>query len=139
MRLATAVIVFFIFIGIGMGEEYIEIKEATMLLKNGNAIFEVEYELDSIARLYVLALGCKYIEPDLHSFLTGFDDLRVVRAEPGLAVLLAKGASEYNSGYHLFDSRPLGSKIAKFTVVYPGGLSRTFYNVSATPSVFCKD
>lgn len=122
-----------------MAEEYLEIKEITMLLKNGNAFFEVEYKLDSIARLYVLALGCKYIEQDLYSFLTGFDDLRVVKAEPGQAVLLAKGVSEYNSGYHLFDSRPLGSEIAKFTVVYPGGLSRSFYNISATPNVFCKD
>ena len=47
------------------------------------------------------------------------------------------------AGYFLFDSTPFGSieavrreAIPSFSVVYPGGRIRTFYNVTATQNVF---
>ncbi len=129
----------------GAGGEYIYIKDITMRLNEGNAVFELNYSLETFTRLYVLALGCGYIEHDLRSVLGNYSGVKVIRAGPDSAALLVSDAGKYNSGYYLFDSRPLGTannplneKISKFTVVYPEGRARTFFNVTSTQNVFCE-
>ena len=123
--------------------EYLNIKDVTMLLDGDNATFELNYSLDTFTRFYVTALGCKYLEPELISFLGGYKDVMLIKADIDGATLLVAGAGKYNSGYYLFDSMPFGSKdkplkegIARFSVVYPEGRVRTFYNVTATQNVF---
>ncbi len=118
------------------GREYIRVREVTMSLEDGDAVFDVEFGLDPFARLYVLALGTKYIEPELVGLFSDFDNLTVKRTEPSRAVLVSEGAGEFKSGYYLYDSRELSHRVPKLTVVYPQRLTRTFYDVSATPSVF---
>ncbi|MFZ3149314.1 MAG: hypothetical protein WA137_09755 [Methanothrix sp.] len=125
------------------GSEYLDIKEMTMRLEGDNATFEMNYTLDTFTRFYVTALGCRYLEPELTSFLGGYSDVRLIKADIEGATLQVVGAGKYNSGYYLFDSMPFGSKdkplkeeIARFSVVYPGGRIRTFYNVTATQNVF---
>lgn len=127
------------------GTEYLYIKDVTMHLNGGDATFEVNYTLETFTKLYVLALGCRYIEPELLSIFGNYSSVRVIRAGPEGAAVLASGAGKYNSGYYLFDSRPFGSgdkplqeKISKFTVVYPEGRARTFFNVTSTQNVFCE-
>lgn len=124
---------------------YFYIKDITMRLEDGNATFDLNYTLDSFTNIYVLALGCKYIEHDLLSLLNNYSQIKIVEAGPESASLLAVGAGQYNSGYYLYDSRPFGSRqkalqerVPQFTVVYPGGRSRTFYNVTSTQNVFCE-
>ena len=56
------------------GSEYIDIKEVTMRLDGDNATFELNYTLDTFTRFYVSALGCRYLEPELISFLGGYRD-----------------------------------------------------------------
>ena len=77
------------------------------------------------------------------SFLGGYSDVKLIKADIDGAALQVVGAGKYNSGYYLFDSMPFGSKdkplkegIARFSVVYPGGRVRTFYNVTSTQNVF---
>jgi hypothetical protein len=125
------------------GSEYLYIKEVTMRLDGDNATFELNYTLDTFARFYVTALGCKYLEPELISFLGGYSDVKLIKADIDGAALQVVGAGKYNSGYYLFDSMPFGTKdkplkegIARFSVVYPGGRVRTFYNVTSTQNVF---
>ncbi|KQC15337.1 MAG: hypothetical protein WCY97_09315 [Methanothrix sp.] len=118
------------------GREYIKIQELTMSLEEGDAVFTVSFALDPFAKIYVLALGTKYIEPDLMALFSDFENVAVAKTGPSRAVLVSKGAGEYRSGYYLYDSKQLGSQVPKLTVVYPERLSRTFYDVSATPSVF---
>lgn len=118
------------------GREYIQVQEVTMSLEDGDAVFDVLFDLDPLARLYVLALGSKYIEPELIDLFSDFDNVTVRRTEPQRAVLVSKGAGEFRSGYYLYDSRQLRHQVPKLTIVYPERLSRTFYKVSATPSVF---
>jgi hypothetical protein len=118
------------------GREYIKVQEVTMSLLDGDAVFDVSFDLDPFAKLYVLALGTKYIEPELISLFSDFDNVTVTKTEPHRAVLVSKGAGEFRSGYYLYDSRHLSHQVPKLTVVYPERLSRTFYDVSATPSVF---
>jgi hypothetical protein len=136
MRLALAILAIVMLVSCVPGEVYFEVNDITMTLTGGDALFELNYTLDSFAKLYVLALGAGYIEPDLESFLKSYGGAKTIRADPDSAALLVKGAGKNSSGYYLFDSRPLGGRVAKFTVVYPGGLSRTFYNVTSTPNVF---
>ncbi|MFA6372965.1 MAG: hypothetical protein WCW68_10095 [Methanothrix sp.] len=129
--------------GSAAGSEYLDIKEVTMHLEGDNATFELNYTLDTFTRFYVTALGCRYLKPELTSFLGGYGDVRLIKADIEGATLKVVGAGKYNSGYYLFDSMPFGSKdkplekgIARFSVVYPGGRIRTFYNVTATQNVF---
>lgn len=114
-----------------------------MRLEGEKATFEINYTLDAFTRIYVMALGCKYLEPELISFLGGYREVKLIKADINGAVLKVGGAGKYNSGYYLFDSIPLGSKdkplnegIARFSVMYPSGRVRTFYNVTATQNVF---
>jgi hypothetical protein len=125
------------------GEMYLHVTEVTMRLEGENATFDLNYTLDTFARIYIMALGCRYLEPELISFLGGYSDVKLVRADIDGAALHVKGAGKYNSGYYLFDSTPFGSRdaplkepIHSFSVVYPGGRVRTFYNVTATQNVF---
>jgi hypothetical protein len=125
------------------GSEYLYITDVTMRLEGDNATFELNYTLDTFTRIYVMALGCRYLEPELISFLGGYSDVKLIKADTDGAALLVVGAGKYNSGYYIFDSMPFGSKdkplkegIARFSVVYPEGRVRTFYNVTATQSVF---
>jgi hypothetical protein len=151
MRWAEVILAFSIILALtltissGAGGEYIYIKDITMRLSEGNAIFELNYSLETFTRLYVLALGCSYIEPDLRSILGNYSTVKVIRAGPDNAALLVSDAGKYNGGYYLFDSRPLGTannplreRISKFTVVYPEGRARTFFNVTSTQNVFCE-
>jgi len=124
-------------------DDYLYVKDVTMHLKGDNATFELNYSLDAFTRFYVLALGCKYLEPELLSFLGNYSGVRLLKADMDGAALQVSGAGKQNGGYYLFDSRPLGSKerplttgIPKFTVVYPEGRIRSYYNVTSTQSVF---
>ncbi len=136
MRFILAILATYMLISSGAGEIYFGVNDITMHLKDGDALFELNYTLDFFAKLYVLALGCSYIEPDLISLFKSYDNVKTVKANPDNAVLLAKGAGKNSSGYYLYDSRPLGMRVAKFTVLYPGGLFRTYHNVTSTPNVF---
>jgi hypothetical protein len=118
------------------GREYIRVQEVTMSLEDGDAVFDVEFGLAPFARLYVLALGTKYVEPELVDLFSDFGNVTVRRTEPHRVVLVSKGAGEFRSGYYLYDSRELSHQVPKLTIVYPERLSRTFYEVSTTPSVF---
>jgi hypothetical protein len=123
--------------------EYLYITDVTMRLEGDNATFRLNYTLDTFTRIYVMALGCRYLEPELISFLGGYSDVKLIEADTDGAALMVVGAGKYNSGYYIFDSVPFGSKdrplkesIARFSVVYPKGRARIFYNVTATQSVF---
>jgi hypothetical protein len=147
MRRIAAILAFLIlsasFICSAAGSEYLDIKEVTMRLEGDNATFDLNYTLDTFTSFYVSALGCRYLEPELISFLGGYRDIMLMKADTEGATLRVVGAGKYNGGYYLFDSIPFGSKdkplkesIARFSVVYPGGRVRTFYNVTATQNVF---
>jgi hypothetical protein len=119
-------------------ENYLYVKDIDMHLKeDGNAVFKMNYTLEFFTKFYVLAMGCKYIEPGLISLFSDFGNVTTISADPDSATLVAWGAGKYNSGYYLYESRPLGAKIARLTVIYPEGSLKTFYNTTSTPNVFC--
>ena len=123
--------------------DYIRINEVVMHLEEENASFDLKYSLDTFTRIYVMILGCRSLESELLSFLGFYKDVELIRADISGATLFVRGAGKHNSGYYLFDATPFGSKdeptkegIPRFSVVYPEGRIRTFYNVTATQNVF---
>lgn len=123
-------------ISVGNGSNYFQVDDVTMTLQNGDALIQINYTLSSFARLYVLALGCRHLEPDLNTVFSNFSQVKTIMADPDHATIRIKNAGNYTTGYYLYDSKKLGARVKRFTVVYPEGTSRTFYNVSATPNVF---
>ncbi len=125
--------------------DYIEVRDVTMRLDKDRATFDLNYTLDAFTRFYVLALGCRHLEPELVSFLGGYKDVKLIKADENKASLQVNGAGKNLDNCYLFYSRPFGSKdkplkrgVEKLSVVYPGGKVDTFYNVNSTQNVFCK-
>ena len=115
-----------------------------MHLDKDRAIFELNYTLDTFTRLYVLALGCRHLEPDLVSFLGGYRDVKLIKADENGAALEVDGAGKNLDNCYLFyschfgtEDKPLKNEVEKLSVVYPGGKIDTFYNVNSTQNVFC--
>jgi hypothetical protein len=127
---------------LGDGSSYIYVKDITMRLENENATFELNYTLEAFTRLYVLVLGCRYIEPELRSILGKDADTKLVRVGPDSAAMEISGAGERkygynNSQYYVFRPRKLSTTAEYFKVVYPDGVFRMYNNLSETPAVFC--
>ena len=125
--------------------DYIEVRDVTMRLDEDRATFDLNYTLDAFTRFYVLALGCRHLEPDLISFLGGYKDVKLIEVDENRASLQVDGAGKNLDNCYLFYSCPFGSKdknlkkgVEKLSVVYPGGKVDTFYNVNSTQNVFCK-
>lgn len=121
----------------------IEVRDVTMHLDEDRAIFEINYTLDTFTRFYVLALGCQHLEPDLISFLGGYKDVMLIKADENRAALQVNGVGKNLDNCYLFYSCPFGTRdrplkkcVDKLSVVYPEGKIDTFYNVSSTQNVF---
>ncbi|MCL7412212.1 MAG: hypothetical protein M8353_01155, partial [ANME-2 cluster archaeon] len=59
-----------------------------------NVSFTVEYDLDFIARLYVLFLGSGNIEPAINDLFYDFDEIEIISIKENHARVMA-----YNVGY----------------------------------------
>jgi len=122
---------------------YIYVKDITMRMSNDNATFDMNYSLETFAKLYVLALGCRYLEPDLLSIFKGCGGVKLLSADTNCASVEVTKAGKYVEGCYLFEPLSRGSKdmplkggIPRFTVIYPEGRSLTFYNVTSVQSIF---
>lgn len=136
-------------VGNGVAGDYIYVKEITMHLGEGSATFDLNYSLETFARLYVLALGCRYLEPDLLSLFRGCGGVKLLKADTDCAAVQVTAAGKYVKGCYLFEPNTLDTRdavgtgdahlkvmVPRFTVIYPEGRARTFYNVSSVQSVF---
>ncbi|ABK15254.1 MAG: hypothetical protein H5T42_01585 [Methanothrix sp.] len=137
MRYLGLIITFVFFVWhASAGLSYIQVKDVTMIPDGDDLKFNVNYTLEPFARLYVLALGCRHIEPELVRLFSSYQNVKTVKAKPSTATLVVENAGTYLDGYYLYDAKPLSSPISRFTVVYPEGVTRTFINVTSTPSIF---
>lgn len=118
------------------GLSYIQVKDVTMIPDGEDLRLQVNYTLEPFAKLYVLALGCRHIEPELIRLFSSYQNVKTVKAKPTTATLVVESAGTYLDGYYLYDAKPLSAPVSRFTVVYPEGVTRTFINVTATPSIF---
>lgn len=141
-------------VGNSAAGDYIYVKEITMHLGESNATFDLNYSLEAFARLYVLALGCRYLEPDLLSLFRGCRGVKLLKADTDCAAIQVTAAGKYVKGCYVFEPNPPDARdivdtkdavvtgdaplkviVPRFTVIYPEGRARTFYNVSSVESV----
>jgi hypothetical protein len=142
--LITGLVLSSIFITVGAASaetpRYLQVRSITMTLEGQDATFNIEYELDMIARMYVLFLGTGSIEPAIYDIFNDFDNIQVLSVREDNAVVKVRNVSYHDpeqGGNILFhDSHNLGIIVDTFTLVFPSGVERTFSNVSTTPNTF---
>ncbi len=142
--LITGLVLSSIFLTVGAASaeppRYLQVRSITMTLEGQDATFNIEYELDMIARMYVLFLGTGSIEPAIYDIFSDFNDIQVLSVREDNAVVKVRNVSYHDpeqGGNILFhDSHNLGITVDNFILVFPSGVERTFSNVSTTPNTF---
>ena len=142
--LITGLVLLSIFLTMGTASaeppRYLQVRSITMTLEGPDATFNIEYELDMIARMYVFFLGTGSIEPAIYDIFSDFNDIQVLSVREDSAVVKVRNVSYHDpeQGGNIFfhDSHNLGITVDTFTLVFPSGVERTFSNVSTTPNTF---
>ncbi len=126
---------------------YLQVKSITMTLEGPDATFNIEYELDLIAKVYVMFLGTGSIEPAICDLFNDFDNIQVLSVREDNAVVKVMNVSyqdpeqsyqdpEQGGNMFFHDSHNLGTTVDTFILVFPSGVKRTFSDVSTTPNTF---
>lgn len=121
---------------------YIKVTSITMELDGPDATFTVEYDLDLVAKLYVLLLGSENIEPAIKDIFKDFDNIQIVSLMGNSAKVRCFNISykdpAQSGGLDLYfhDSHKLGAEVETFILVYPSGIKKEYFDVSATPNTF---
>jgi len=119
---------------------YIHVNSITMTLEGPDATFNIEYDLDIIARVYVMFLGTGSLEPAIYDIFSDFNDIQVLSVREDNAVVKVRNVSYHDpeQGGNIFfhDSHNLGITVDTFILVFPSGVERTFSNVSTTQNTF---
>lgn len=142
--LITGLLLSSIFLTVGTASaeppRYLQVRSITMTLEGPDATFNIEYELDMIARMYVLFLGTGSIEPAIYDIFNDFDDVEVLSVMEDNAVVKVRNVSYHDpeQGVNMFfhDSHNLGITVDIFKLIFPSGVERIFYDVSTTPNTF---
>jgi len=142
--LITGLVLSSIFLTVGAASaetpRYLQVESITMTLEGPDATFNIEYELDMIARMYVLFLGTGSIEPAIYDIFSDFNDIQVLSVREDNAVVKVRNVSYHDpeQGGKIFfhDSHNLGITVDTFILVFPSGVERTFSDVSTTPNTF---
>ena len=118
---------------------YIHFNSITMNPEGPDVRFTVEYELDPIAKMYVLLLGTRSIEHAIYDLFYNFDDIKVISVRDDSAEIVA-----YNVGYqddkingiYFYDSHMLGATVDEF-ILFPNSKNpEHLQNVYSTPNTF---
>jgi len=119
---------------------YLHVNSITMELDGPDATFTVNYELDIVARIYVLFLGSGNIEPAINEIFYDFEDYKIVNVRDNYAVVIANNVSYIDpnqiGNFYFHDSIDLGVRVDTFNLVFPTGITRTFKDVSSTTNTF---
>ena len=119
---------------------YLEVKSITMTLEGQDATFNIEYELDPIARVYVFLLGTGSLESAMYGMFEDFDNIEVLSVREDNAVVKVTNVSyqdpEQGGNILFHDSHNLGTTVKTFILIFPSGVKRTFSDISTTPNTF---
>ncbi|KAF5412608.1 MAG: hypothetical protein U9N46_13905 [Euryarchaeota archaeon] len=117
----------------------IHVTETTMEFQGANAIFTVNYNLDLLVKVYVLALGSANIVPEIEERFASFDDVTIRRLDCEQATVIVGNVSRYDDGYYFHNSHNFGMVIEKLVVDPPDGSPRTYWKTNSTPNIFYED
>jgi hypothetical protein len=122
---------------------YLHVNSITMELDGPDATFTVDYELDIVAKIYVLFLGSGNIEPAINDIFFDFDNYKIVNVRDNYAVVIANDISYKDpsqiGNFYFHDAHDLGVRVDTFNLVFPTGITRTFNDVSSTKNTFFED
>ena len=119
----------------------VQVTKTTMEFERADAVFTLDYELDLLVKIYVMAFGSAKIVPEIEAQFVSFDkdDVTIKRLDYEQAVVVVKNVSYYNKGYYFHDSHKFGITMDKLVVDPPDRLPRTYLNTNSTQSLFYKD
>ncbi len=101
-----------------------------------DAVFTLNYDMNSLAKLYVLLLGSRTIEPKIKAIFSNFD-YDILKIDSNKAILKVRNVSRYDRGYYFHDSRKLGTSIPVIIVYTPDSPKPIeFHNLDSTPYIF---
>jgi hypothetical protein len=116
--------------------DFMHFDRMVMRFEGTDAYVTVTYDLDTFARMYVLAFGTRHLESSFEKIFSEYAEAEVMEIGYDTAVIDLKDVSRLSDSYYLHDSRNLGTHIDSLEVIYPGGTSKTLTSVTKTPNIF---
>ncbi len=119
----------------------VQVTRTLMEFQGADAVFTLDYDLDFLAKIYVMAFGSAKIVPEIEARFASFDeaDVTIERLDYEQAVVVVKNVSHYNDGYYFHNSHEFGINMEKLVVDPPDGSPRVYWNTNSTPSLFYAD
>lgn len=115
----------------------LEITSLIIRFDKTDAIFILNYDLNRLAKLYVLLLGSSSLEPKIRAIFSSFD-YEILKIDQNKAILKVRNVSRYDRGYYFHDSKELGTTISRIIVYTPDSFKPIEFNLNlnSTPDVF---
>ena len=119
----------------------VQVTRTLMEFQGADAAFTLDYELNFLAKVYVMAFGSAKIVPEVEARFASFDeeDVTIERLDYEQAVVVVKNVSHYDDGYYFHNSHDFGITMEKLVVDPPDGSPRVYWNTNSTPSLFYAD
>ncbi len=120
---------------------YMHVTQTRMEFEGTNAAFTLDYDIEFLAKIYVMAFGSTKIMPEIEAQFASFDeaDVTIERLDYEQAVVIVKNVSHYDDGYYFHNAHDFGITMEKLVVDLPDGPSRVYWNTNSTPSIFYAD
>jgi len=120
---------------------YMHVTQTRMEFGGADATFTVDYEIELLAMIYIMAFGSAKIVPEIEAQFASFDedDVTIKRLDYEQAVVSVKNVSYYDEGYYFHNSHDFGITMEKLVVAPPEGSPRVYRNTNITPSIFYVD
>ena len=118
-----------------------QVTRTMMEFQGADAVFTLDYDLDFLAKIYVMAFGSAKIVPEIEARFASFDedDVTIERLDYEQAVVVVKNVSHYDNEYYFHNSHDFGITIEKLVVDPPDGSPRVYLDTNSTPSLFYED
>ena len=112
-----------------------------MEFQGADAVFTLDYDIELLAKIYIMAFGSTKIVPEIEAEFASFDkdDVTIERLDYRQAVVIVKNVSYYDGGYYFHNSHEFGITIEKLVVDPPDGSLRVYQDTNSTPNLFYAD
>lgn len=116
--------------------DFMHFDRIVMRFDETDAYVTVTYDLDTFARMYVLAFGTRHLESSFVQIFSEYEETEIEEIGYDTAVITLKNISRSSDSYYLHEGHDLGTTIHSLQVIYPGGSSKTYTDVTKTPNIF---
>ena len=119
----------------------VQVTRTLMEFQGADAVFTLDYDLDFLAKIYVMAFGSAKIMPEIEAQFASFDEdnVTIERLDYEQAVVVVKNVSHYDNEYYFHNSHDFGITIEQLVVDPSDGSPRVYLNTNSTPSLFYED